>query len=978
MRMGRAAVLGFTATAMLAFAPAGASAAKFVIEDWNGVEGNWHTNPGLDFKGWQAVNDDPLAFALRQNGIEEHGLYGSSRPHGLARARAASRVPNRHCSRRCERRLTRRARRVDRELRVCLSSKGSRDSRRSPRCRRLLAEGPTAEWRYTPPGTSTIYKAEYAPANLILVGCLNEGFRTKSGAWEQTVNGRPGKTLDRSDHPTACGSGVVPPPVSTHPGAPGEPPFCVACGPATGQLPVEVQRRAPGEQVFCAETSDPCGLAGSPIENSAVFGIEQVKPVSTPFAAYLPGVRLYETDYVEPYFTGATNSLQGWVREGEGAITASATDTGLGVKAIRLTQVDRAGGRTERAQSSPCTGDRNHRCPATWNAAEPVYAPAFRYSVDELPEGIDHFGVKAISVVEHESNPQGAMDETTVPVTKVDRQPPTGLVASGELAQSGLYVNGQGTKPITLTATDNLSGIRKLSLEDEGRGVLASVSPAQCVFAPLREDQCPLSASHGFSIETSTMPEGANHLRIIAEDLAGNVAYGAPWTVYVDRTAPAFHEPFEASAVETRKTGSSVLSWSSAVDPPLTDGSSGSGLAFYSYRYSVNGGAFTGWAQTTAQEATVTGLSVGEAVAIEVAATDKVGNASAAESATTTVEGDEGEESCLDPAVDSPAKLAECGDSEYGPSSVSAMPHGGMESHYTMAHGEVVTFITPPESFDAATASPAELEEYGIPTAPPAGSPEYALWRQMVDNLPYEPPPEAVIETNLSNAPATQERSSGNWSGYLDQANYQRYDQATAYLYPPKSVTQSCPGATMSMWAGLGGWFNHFNLSQDGFNVEAGTRNYPAWWEVLPQKETFIKERPTGHPFVASKGAYFKAETKLIGSHDRQFFMYNYATHKHEVLREPGIGENDHSTADFIAAERLTIEIGHKGYLTPLLRFSELEVEGYSEGQSLSTFPNYRVEMFANGSSLAQPTGLTGPGANFGDSWINCGQQELG
>jgi hypothetical protein len=855
---------------------------------------------------------------------------------------------------------------------VCRSSTSSRDSRRSHKCRRLLAEGPTAEWRYTPPGTSTVYKAEYAPAKFILVGCLNEGFRTKSGAWERTLNGPLGKKLDRSYHPTACGSGVVPPPVSTHPGAPGEPPFCVACGSATGHFPVAVQHGAPGEQVFCAETPDPCGLDGSPIENSAVFGIEQVKPVSTPFAAYLPGVRLYETDYVDPYFTGATNSLQGWVREGEGTITASATDTGLGVKTIRLTQQDLAGGRAERAQSSPCTGDRNHRCPATWNAAEPVYAPTFRYNVTELPEGVDHFGVKAISIVEHESNPQGAMDETKVPATKIDRQPPSGLVASGELSQNGLYINGRGDKPITLGATDNLSGVRKLSLEDEGHGVLASATPSQCVFVPLREDQCPLSVSRGLSIETSGMPEGTNHLRIVAEDLAGNVTYGTPWSVYVDRTAPAFHEPFEASAVETRKTGNSVLSWSSAVDPPLADGSPGSGLAFYSYRYSVNGGAFTGWAQVTGQEVNVAGLSVGETVTIEVAATDRVGNTSATESGTTTVEGEEGEESCLDPAADSPAKLAECGDREYTRSGITMMPHGGMESHYTMGGGAVVTFITPPESCDAAIASSGELEEYGIPTAPPAESREYMLWREMVDHLPYESAPEAVVETNLRSPGITENRTSPNWSGYLDQANYQRYERATGYFYPPKSVKKSCVGSTMSMWAGLGGFFSR-NLSQDGFNVEAGTRNYSAWWEVLPNTESLIKG------FSASRGAYFLAETKLVGAHNRHFYMYNYATHKHKSFFEPDVGANDRSTADYVAAERLTIEKNGEEYLTPLLQFSELEVQGYTEGEPLdaSGFKNYKVEMYSGG-PLARPTGLASNGANFGDEWVNCGREEPG
>lgn len=316
----------------------------------------------------------------------------------------------------------------------------------------------------------------------------------------------------------------------------------------------------------------------------------------------------------------------------------------------------------------------------------------------------------------------------------------------------------------------------------------------------------------------------------------------------------------------------------------------------------------------------------------------------------------------FEPETASEMNMTQCGAKSYTRESVTSMPHGGTESHYKVGPGSV-TFFTPPASFNAATASNAELTEYGIPLAPPTTSSEYPMWQQMIKNLHFGSPPTSLIDATAMTA-STTAKPSGNWSGYADQANYQRYTQATGYFYPPASPKQSCTGATMAMWSGLGG-LNSGSLSQDGFNVAAGGKHYPAWWEILPRGETFIKG------YWASPGAYFLAQTKYEGKEKRHFYMYNYATGVPQSFSGSGASENDQSTADYIAAERVSINKS----LTPLMEFGTVEGQGYTSAtagdEALENFPNYFIEMKNGTSTLARPGGLT-EGAKFKDTWVKC------
>ena len=100
---------------------------------------------------------------------------------------------------------------------------------------------------------------------------------------------------------------------------------------------------------------------------------------------------------------------------------------------------------------------------------------------------------------------------------------------------------------------------------------------------------------------------------------------------------PPVFNAFEVTAFDESATSPTQLYFNGAADPPLPDGSPGPDMITYSYRYSVNGGAFTEWAHTEATEVEVPHIAPGATVAIEVYATDSQGNVSAIATTSTVV-----------------------------------------------------------------------------------------------------------------------------------------------------------------------------------------------------------------------------------------------------------------------------------------------------------------------------------------------------
>ena len=105
----------------------------------------------------------------------------------------------------------------------------------------------------------------------------------------------------------------------------------------------------------------------------------------------------------------------------------------------------------------------------------------------------------------------------------------------------------------------------------------------------------------------------------------------------VHELKPPVFAPFEVAAYDESASGSTLLYFSGAEDPPLPDGSPGPEVATYTYRYSVNGGPFSAWAELDPIEVEVPHIAPGATVTIEVYATDTEGNVSSVVTASTVV-----------------------------------------------------------------------------------------------------------------------------------------------------------------------------------------------------------------------------------------------------------------------------------------------------------------------------------------------------
>src|ERR1700729_155462 len=78
------------------------------------------------------------------------------------------------------------------------------------------------------------------------------------------------------------------------------------------------------------------------------------------------------------------------------------------------------------------------------------------------------------------------------------------------------------------------------------------------------------------------------------------------------------------------------------------------------------------------------------------------------------------------------AAVAACGYKTFGRTSVRALPGGGRAYGYD-ENGHTVDFLIPPAGFDAATATAAQLSEYGLPPRPRSAG-GMAAWKRAMSH----------------------------------------------------------------------------------------------------------------------------------------------------------------------------------------------------------------------------------------------------
>ena len=116
----------------------------------------------------------------------------------------------------------------------------------------------------------------------------------------------------------------------------------------------------------------------------------------------------------------------------------------------------------------------------------------------------------------------------------------------------------------------------------------------------------------------------------------------------------------------------------------------------------------------------------------------------------------------------SPAVLQACGTRVLPLQSVTTLPYGGKQYNYEQPDGRMASLSDPPASFNSATASPSELEAFGVPPEPPASSPEYPKWKAMIVKGIHFVPPSPTLDEVPAN-PLAASQSLGK-SGLLENA----------------------------------------------------------------------------------------------------------------------------------------------------------------------------------------------------------------
>jgi alpha-tubulin suppressor-like RCC1 family protein len=329
------------------------------------------------------------------------------------------------------------------------------------------------------------------------------------------------------------------------------------------------------------------------------------------------------------------------------------------------------------------------------------------------------------------------------------------------------------------------------------------------------------------------------------------------------------------------------------------------------------------------------------------------------------------------------AALEACGEHISPLRSVTPLPGGGKEYTYEEPSGVPFSMAVPPVSFDAGHASAGELATYGIPPEPPASSPQYRLWKEMISegvkfvtpppfiaeapstsspDMPGSPPAEkGAPEALLAPAPGSVQAQTKIWSGYFDWNGKGKYTHATGYYIEPKS-TSSCEkpivaGRSSSyIWAGIGGWGGNQDLGQDGTaQHEEGLGEDEAWYEILPAQKS-----PKGLGLKATGGAYLQADTNYENG-EYKFYVHNFATK--ESAYGHGPGPIDANVNDFI------VERPGKNNL---LNVGSVTFQGFTNNKAFGENRTERLEMEnRRGEVNAAPTAISSK-YEFHDAYKDC------
>jgi hypothetical protein len=322
--------------------------------------------------------------------------------------------------------------------------------------------------------------------------------------------------------------------------------------------------------------ADPAPSSAIAPQNRALVRMimSSVTAGSPPPYVAMGGAATYESETTPPTIGTVNHSnspSNAWVDSYTDTVATTATDVGLGMGTIKLTN-----GSSAIATYNACTLNgapvpgssaqtKNHydSCPLALSLPSTMYA---------APEGPSTYAITATDLVQN-------APKTTQWSVKVDKTPPSSLNFTGGTltGQDGQLIHG----PVTLnySASDAYSGVKavKLYVEDMASAVATDPQPATCGTAG-----CPTTVPGKLTFDADEKnadgsyryAEGSHDVKVVAEDpLAagpGSHKTERSFTVVIDRTAPStgVSGPLSNAEEGTRLTADDPTVTVEALDEP--------------------------------------------------------------------------------------------------------------------------------------------------------------------------------------------------------------------------------------------------------------------------------------------------------------------------------------------------------------------------------------------------------------------------
>ena len=303
--------------------------------------------------------------------------------------------------------------------------------------------------------------------------------------------------------------------------------------------------------------------------------------------------------------------------------------------------------------------------------------------------------------------------------------------------------------------------------------------------------------------------------------------------------------------------------------------------------------------------------------------------------------------SSFDPYSVDASTLSACGIQSYPLLSDTTMADGSHVYSYDV-QGDTTTYTVPPAGFDMASASPAQLAEYGVPPAPPVGTSAYGVWEASLQKMHILTPPSFLVSI-----PVSADGNSANWAGWEGMSSSSTtYNTVETYFKPEQLGSSRCSSNSVVFWSGLGG-DGVLSLAQDGTGQNTpGLGQDQTWTEVLPTQTSIVPQNLYG-----TYDHFIEFYVHHGGSQNNQFSLFMQNQYTGDSVNPVVTDSHYDGTTAEVIVERPTVG----GQFTNLsnfgtVNFDQSSINGhYMDDGTYTVGPFY---MYNGSTELAKPSGI--------------------